>query len=90
MPYARQAWREQAARRRARGTDHWRRLQAAARKRAGGPICEACGVHGTGRFQVGAKVELHHLTYERLGNELLADVALLCHDCHQRAHNATF
>lgn len=32
------------------------------------------------------KVELHHLTYERLGRELLADVFPLCRKCHAMVH----
>ena len=28
--------------------------------------------------------EVHHLTYERLGNELACDLISLCHQCHQR------
>lgn len=29
----------------------------------------------------------HHITYERLFNELPEDVRLLCHQCHMKEHN---
>ena len=32
------------------------------------------------------KLILHHLTYERLGNENLSDVVFMCHDCHTDVH----
>ena len=41
--------------------------------------CEWCG--GRGRLQV------HHLTYERLGHERLSDLVDLCPRCHRGAHN---
>jgi hypothetical protein len=30
--------------------------------------------------------EVHHRTYDRLGEELLEDVTVLCRDCHQRVY----
>ena len=30
-------------------------------------------------------LELHHKTYERLGNELASDLELLCKKCHEKA-----
>jgi hypothetical protein len=33
------------------------------------------------------KVELHHTTYERLGQELLTDLKPLCHACHMMIHD---
>jgi hypothetical protein len=33
-------------------------------------------------------VEVHHLTYERVGQELPDDLAALCAPCHRRAHGA--
>jgi hypothetical protein len=41
--------------------------------------CEQCAV-------VGEPLELHHLTYERLGAELETDVQLLCRICHGSHH----
>ena len=30
--------------------------------------------------------EVHHLTYENIGNEAMADLVSLCHRCHRRLH----
>ena len=40
--------------------------------------CELC--YASGRLQV------HHRTYDRYGNELLSDLIALCRSCHQRFH----
>lgn len=40
--------------------------------------CQDCG--GT------EDLEVHHLTYERLGAELDADLRALCHHCHSHTH----
>ena len=45
---------------------------------ARGAECESCGADDE-------MLELHHLTYERLGNELDEDLVLLCERCHRRA-----
>lgn len=62
-------------------TDHWkdvrRRLfQARGRK------CEKCK---RGK-SVSLQIDVHHLTYERRGQELLTDLQVLCRDCHNREH----
>ena len=31
-------------------------------------------------------IEVHHRTYERLGNELITDLIVLCDDCHAKHH----
>lgn len=31
-------------------------------------------------------LDVHHRTYERLGNELLSDCVVLCKSCHERHH----
>jgi 5-methylcytosine-specific restriction endonuclease McrA len=31
-------------------------------------------------------IQVHHLTYERVGNELPEDLAALCFDCHRPIH----
>ena len=42
-----------------------------------GRYCEVCkSVH---------RIEVHHLTYERLGKERLSDLQVLCEDCHPLA-----
>lgn len=40
-----------------------------------GSRCEKCEINTT-------FLELHHLTYDRLGRELPSDLQLLCHHCH--------
>ena len=45
-------------------------------------VCEKCGFIAYRPYQL----ELHHLTYERLGNESLEDLILLCRRCHQQEH----
>lgn len=42
-------------------------------------ICQVCGTT--------KKLELHHLTYERLTKERLEDVVILCRHCHQLQHD---
>lgn len=58
-------------------SDYWRRLGAfVLRKR--GPFCQRCG-----KFALG--LELHHLTYDRLGREMPEDVEIVCRACHPDA-----
>jgi len=59
----------------------WWRARKALVIRFRGEACEYCG-----RLE---RLELHHLSYERLGRELPEDVVLLCSVCHQRAHGLT-
>ena len=43
-----------------------------------GPICNRCGRHGT---------DVHHKTYDRTGGaELMADLEILCRECHEAHH----
>lgn len=39
--------------------------------------CEECGARG---------VDVHHLTYDRVGAELPGDLIVLCRRCHDYAH----
>lgn len=32
------------------------------------------------------ELEVHHLTYKRIGNERISDLLVLCRDCHGRRH----
>ncbi len=41
-----------------------------------GKACEGCGTKR-------GRLDLHHDTYERLGNERLSDLRILCPDCHR-------
>jgi 5-methylcytosine-specific restriction endonuclease McrA len=58
---------------------HWKRKKAEfkASERWTGK-CERC--ESTKRLQI------HHLTYERLGAERLEDLIALCRECHKKAH----
>lgn len=58
-------------------SDHWTqfRLLILARR---GRWCEDCG--STDRLDV------HHLTYERVGAERESDVQVLCRSCHEKRH----
>lgn len=50
-----------------------------AMRRNGGVCCEFC--------KLKTKVNLHHKTYERLGNERTTDLIILCDDCHNTIHD---
>ena len=53
------------------------RKRAAVLRRCGG-VCEGCGE--------APAVEVHHLTYQRVGRELLFDLVGVCRACHDAAH----
>ena len=57
----------------------WRRLRDA-KIRDAGNRCERCGASGHV-----VQLQVHHLDYTRLGHERLADLQVLCPDCHARA-----
>ena len=52
------------------------RKQAIARA---GYRCQLCGAYAS-------CLEVHHNTYENLGNAHPTDIIVLCHDCHSRFH----
>jgi 5-methylcytosine-specific restriction endonuclease McrA len=56
----------------------WRKLKSQ-NIRDRGYVCESCSSEH--------RIELHHITYENLGSEKLEDMALLCRNCHQEAHD---
>lgn len=57
----------------------WRKRRGYALARAGNR-CEGCGVSSLER-----RLEVHHITYDRLGFEDLRDLRVLCPECHERA-----
>ncbi len=59
-------------------TPEWRRTRAAALVRAG----NACSLDVTHTD----RLEVHHRTYERVGAELVTDLVVLCHSCHELHH----
>lgn len=59
-------------------TEEWKRLRVLVVARAGNQ-CERCG-------KTGRRTNVHHLTYERRGFEMLSDLILLCEPCHEAEH----
>ncbi len=55
----------------------WKRLRDR-KLRDAGYRCEKCG-------KCTAMLEIHHLTYRRLGHEWLTDLIVLCQTCHDQA-----
>ena len=53
----------------------WRR-KAGQRLEMDGRVCQVCGREAT---------EVHHLTYDRFGNEEMSDLVSLCRKCHNKA-----
>jgi hypothetical protein len=58
-------------------SDAWKLKRRKVRDRCGG-VCEGCRDHPV--------TQVHHLTYEHVGNELLYELVGLCDACHERAH----
>jgi len=58
-------------------SDAWRQKRQQVIARAHG-ICERCG-----RWPI---VNVHHLTYEHIGNEGLEDLLGVCSRCHRELH----
>jgi len=60
-------------------SDHWKKFRKFyfARKKPKG--CQFC------RFR--DPLQLHHITYERLGHERLEDVVAICDSCHEEVHD---
>lgn len=63
-------------------TPEWRQLKSAVWRRADG-CCERC----ERKKEPGIRYDVHHLTYERFGDEWLIDLQLLCEDCHRFVHD---
>lgn len=59
-------------------SEHWKQFRQIAIEHYG-ECCADCGTT-EGVFNV------HHLTYENIGRELLEDVVVLCRDCHHKRH----
>lgn len=55
----------------------WRALRRKVLERSGGR-CEGCAD--------AAATQVHHLTYERVGREMLFDLVALCAACHAKVH----
>lgn len=58
-------------------SEQWQSKRRLVFRRCGG-VCEGCGQ--------ATATEVHHLTYDHLGNELLWELAAACRECHERVH----
>jgi len=56
----------------------WKHIKSIKLKKANF-TCEGCN-------EKNRVMEVHHLTYERIGMELLTDLAVYCTECHNVAH----
>jgi 5-methylcytosine-specific restriction endonuclease McrA len=56
----------------------WQARRTATLARAG-YRCQACGEHDT-------RLDVHHNTYERYGDESAIDLTVLCEKCHALLH----
>lgn len=59
-------------------TPHWKRKREE-KVRAAGRRCQLCN-------RDSVSLNVHHRTYERLGEELDEDLTVLCRDCHSTFH----
>lgn len=58
-------------------TSEWRAKRDIVLKRAQF-TCEGCGISPA--------TQVHHLTYDRVGHEMLFDLVAICADCHRQLH----
>ena len=61
-------------------SDEWKDKKRLSIKRDNG-TCQGC--------LTATALEVHHLTYERIGDELLTDLVSLCSFCHNQIHGKT-
>ena len=59
------------------GSARWRNARKDRIKMAGNR-CEGCGIEGNRAYPL----EVHHLSYDRLGGELPSDLKVVCRSCH--------
>lgn len=58
-------------------SDVWKALRLRVFEREAG-LCQGC--------RLASGTQVHHVTYKRLGRELLTDLVLFCDDCHAHHH----
>lgn len=58
--------------------DHWKKFKRDYKKSGLPRCCAVCS---------GGPIQLHHNTYERLGNELFSDMTPLCREHHEAVHD---
>jgi 5-methylcytosine-specific restriction endonuclease McrA len=68
----------------------WRRRRdayiAARAELPGSKRCELCGAVTPNKTGIGLRYHVHHISYERLGQEHDDDLRLLCSPCHNLVH----
>lgn len=70
-------------------TNHWKKIRRRALKRDGHRCTECrrrCWDEDPRLKRGRTKLEVHHLTYDRIYRELLEDVVTLCQRCHATEH----
>jgi 5-methylcytosine-specific restriction endonuclease McrA len=69
-------------------SSHWREFREttlkAQKDRLGRNICERCPEYSNEK--AANDLHVHHRTYERLGEERIEDVEILCRGCHDKVH----
>lgn len=65
-------------------TQNWQKLRFEVLKRSGGK-CEWCGYQPYKR----GGLQIHHLSYDRVGHESLEDLIAICPRCHMEIHKIT-
>ncbi len=66
-------------------SEHWERIREE-KVEAADRMCERCGEGAKRRGDRWIGLNVHHLTYERLGCEELSDLIVLCIHCHEVEH----
>lgn len=61
-------------------TRHWLKLRAEFKQKTKVKRCVMCGYD--------KMLNIHHTTYENLGNETIDDLVYLCKYCHYKLHNS--
>jgi hypothetical protein len=68
---------------------HWqdfrKQVLEAQKQKLGKNCCEKCGASPE-KVTRETALHVHHLTYERLGEELIEDVIIICRPCHEKEH----
>jgi ribosomal protein L40E len=68
---------------------HWQEFRKQVievqKKNFGYNCCEKCGASPQ-KVTRETALHVHHLTYERLGEELFEDVIIICRRCHEKEH----
>lgn len=65
-------------------TQNWQKLRFEVLKRSGGK-CERCLYQPYKR----GGLQIHHLSYDRVGHESLEDLIAICPRCHMEIHKIT-